>query len=301
MQTLVGITIILLAVVVVAVTIAVAFGVRYNNLAASVTYVVDNDEYCANQEGPCQLEWDDTLAEPLALTTDFDTGVARYAADLVARVSLFYSDTGVDALRMPPSLQLDTLLHYNDRVIGYVARSATVNVAYVVFRGTAHVEEWQRDFDYRQTAVAVADSDDVRCHTGFVTVFESVKAELARAAAALGDRKLVITGHSLGAALATLASLHLSRHETYVYVFGGPRVCESVPELAAAFWRLDNTTDLIPAIPLSVMPNIKDKTEPYRYAHGGKSARFTDNRRSLTNNHLLPVYIHALENPNFSF
>lgn len=43
----------------------------------------------------------------------------------------------------------------------------------------------------------------------------------------LGDRKLLVTGFSLGAALAQVLSIHLTKgdYPHTVYAFGGPRVC----------------------------------------------------------------------------
>ena len=196
---------------------------------------------------------------------------------------------------------------FRNKIIGYIASSAISKIVWVAFRGTANEAEWRQDFNFSQVYLELSDTENQRtfklktgetlaCHKGFLNVFNEFKDKLISSIKNLNPTKVVISGHSLGASLATLASLELAyQYQVYTYAFASPRVCDSIPPVTSAFWRINNTADVIPDVPLSVMPNLQDKDNPYFYTHGGTAMDFTDNRKSLTNNHLLPVYINAIE------
>ena len=90
-------------------------------------------------------------------------------------------------------------------------------------------------------------------HSGFQTVFERMRPDLDRLLAQRfrehPRRRLVVTGHSLGAALATLASVHISAQPGWqdklraVLVMGSPRVGD--PTFVDAFRRLVSSRVLV--------------------------------------------------------
>lgn len=79
----------------------------------------------------------------------------------------------------------------------------------VAFRGTSDTQNWIADFDFIQTSFS--ECDDCYVHNGFYESWEEIKtyAEgFVQAAYALNpDYTLTIAGHSLGAAVATLAAV----------------------------------------------------------------------------------------------
>ena len=109
-------------------------------------------------------------------------------------------------------------------------------------------------------------------------------------------KKIIITGHSLGAALATLASLDLQYdYDVVSYTFASPRVCDGFPtEGMRGFFRIDNTCDIIQQLPLAVMLNFNNPKSPYYYQHSGDSMFFTDNKKGMGANHLIDVFIGAV-------
>ncbi|HSD82209.1 MAG TPA: lipase family protein, partial [Anaerolineae bacterium] len=98
-------------------------------------------------------------------------------------------------------------------------------------------------------------------HTGFRVAYESVAKEVEESVLALGDIPLYITGHSLGAALATVATQGLEHNPRIrqiiaaCYTFGSPRVGNSQYdiEFKSPIYRIVNTTDVVTVIPLLAM------------------------------------------------
>jgi hypothetical protein len=282
---------------------------KYNRVFKAVNIVVKNNLFCEPQEGLCELKVNNALTQPENFTATFSYDLARYCSDLIARVALlFYDKKGLIDLVMPRDIQNIKSLTFNKKIIGFVGKSTNTKTAWIAFRGTAHDTEWQQDFNFTQSEFQTQEKDAqepftikdghiMSCHKGFLNVFSEFKNDMISAIESIRPDDIVITGHSLGASLATLASLHLSpSYNVYTYLFASPRVCDFIPDVNMVLFRLNNSTDMITTLPLSVMPNFKDKDRPFYYTHGGVSMEFTTNRHSLTNNHLLSVYIDALDN-----
>ena len=102
---LIAVAVVLGAVLLIIFTISIVYVVRYRKFMGSVAVAIENDQFCVSQEGPCQLKVDDNLEQPVNITSEFSYQVARYCADLVARVELlFYKKNGLPSLQMPPQL-----------------------------------------------------------------------------------------------------------------------------------------------------------------------------------------------------
>lgn len=137
-------------------------------------------------------------------------------------------------------------------------------------------------------------------HNGFVRAMITIQDRLHQYIVAHQPRKLTITGHSLGGALATLCALDMrltydGQHEIDLYTFGAPRVGnsdfqalfnESVPNS----YRIVNGQDIVPTIP----------GEFLGYRHVGHEVNLGQrlSRRvsaSLVTDHLMPGYIEGLK------
>lgn len=134
--------------------------------------------------------------------------------------------------------------------------SDTTNV--VVFRGTKLAVEWIQDamavpvpFTY------VPNSGDV--HFGFFDIYKSMRNEILTTVQGLHPQKnLVITGHSLGGALATLCTLDIAVNSKFqfptIYTYGSPKVGK--PHWVDVFnatinqsVRVVNAPDNVPKLP----------------------------------------------------
>ncbi|TYI68174.1 hypothetical protein E1A91_D08G071500v1 [Gossypium mustelinum] len=154
----------------------------------------------------------------------------------------------------------------------------------VVFRGTATCLEWLENL--RATLTSLPDDvPNVGSHgggamveSGFLSLYTSgnatcpslqsmVREEIGRVLEAYGDEplSLTITGHSLGAALATLAAYDINSNfgnapPVTVISFGGPRVgnqsfrCQ-LEKRGTKILRIVNSDDLITKVPGFVIEN----------------------------------------------
>jgi triacylglycerol lipase len=136
---------------------------------------------------------------------------------------------------------------------GFVARAE--GFAVLAFRGTfpLSVENWLTDAD--APLGPAPDAVPGRVHRGFADAFNGLLANGMdqRLASLEGGLDLWITGHSLGGALATLASVHLPGRPSFrgVYTFASPRVGD--PDFAGGYslahFRVVNDNDIVPRVP----------------------------------------------------
>lgn len=142
----------------------------------------------------------------------------------------------------------------------YVADSQAWIV--LAFRGTQvdhfwpSVLDWAADFD----AAPIRDSHGNWVHAGFLHAIRDVWTDVStylKQLQAATPRPLSVTGHSLGAALATLAA-NLCGDEpqrlrlTALYTFGSPRVGDAgfVERIPCPVWRFRNNSDVVTHVPL---------------------------------------------------
>ncbi|MGH3577830.1 MAG: lipase family protein, partial [Mycobacterium sp.] len=129
-------------------------------------------------------------------------------------------------------------------------------------------------------------------HDGFQDVYETIRTSIAAnlATASAGCDQILITGHSLGAALAVLAAPDIFRNmppntiEPRLITFGGPRV--GLSDFAHAFnatiescFRVVNFLDIVPLVP------------PAPYVHvGAQIAVDSGGKIEIGWRHSLPAY-----------
>lgn len=102
----------------------------------------------------------------------------------------------------------------------YIAHNA--QLAIVAFRGT-QPDDWHDLFDISRFVPIRWDVG--RVHEGFAAALDQVWRRLHAALLALpGTCRIWLTGHSLGAALASLTAVRIGNHASGVYTYGAPRV-----------------------------------------------------------------------------
>ena len=129
--------------------------------------------------------------------------------------------------------------------------------AVLAFRGTER--NW-RDVQTDILARRIKTSSG-RIHAGFRQAYESVRPQIEKSLRKVARLPVYITGHSLGGALATIATQNLESNPKFefqiaaCYTFGSPRVgnAEYDPNIKSSFFRIVNTVDIVTVIPLLAM------------------------------------------------
>jgi hypothetical protein len=153
--------------------------------------------------------------------------------------------------------------------------------AVLAFRGTQGDKEL-RDVDGNFGRVPLPGGPGITVHGGFLQAFTSCREEIEAAVddtvpATLG---LYITGHSLGGALAQLASVALDRANLWgCYTFGSPRVGTSgfASLVKCPNYRIVNNWDLVPGLPLPWRRRYRHAGEARLLVPGTREAVVFDN------------------------
>jgi triacylglycerol lipase len=189
---------------------------------------------------------------------------------------------------------------------GFILESPVAIV--VAFRGTKSDVDWISDLRYSQVPYQyVKNAGNV--HSGFMGVYQSCRDGLIGTLRNFSPSKpIFITGHSLGAALATLHSLDVSinlANRTIVMVnFASPRVGD--PTFAYQYKqyipysvRYVNSVDLVPFLPPRKIYFPIQKTY-FIYRHIPNNVMFYSNQQSIEANHSIQTYIDFLANKRLS-
>lgn len=150
-------------------------------------------------------------------------------------------------------------------------------IALVSFRGTESRGDWLRNINVpgRTRNYGVA-------HRGFLGAFQVIESQLRSALSGSTGRKLILTGHSLGGALATVmaAEWHDFMPASLIATFGQPAVGSGafrmffLQNYAKKFFRFVNDDDIVPRVPPG-------------YGHVGRLLHF-DSQGGLKNGQSLP-------------
>ena len=132
----------------------------------------------------------------------------------------------------------------------------------VSFRGTVDLKNWLINLDVVKRPIDGSGTAEIKVHAGFHCALDRLLPRLLDQVPTHGTKlklkPVIITGHSLGGALATLAAFELNRREYLVesvYTFASPRVGNAAwrtaynSVLGSRTWRVVAAGDLVPLIP----------------------------------------------------
>lgn len=128
----------------------------------------------------------------------------------------------------------------------------------VVFRGTEDLLDWRTNIKLAWIAL----QGGVKVHTGFFQAYWPVRKAMfdkVRALIQAKPRPVYVTGHSLGGALAVMATAELANHDEAAvrdsiaacYTFGCPKVGDRSFDqyVKVPLYRITNGVDLVPTVP----------------------------------------------------
>ena len=256
---------------------------------------------------------------PEEISEEYSPDVARYCADLIVRLEKAANHK--EQIIEPKNIQNEEILYNIDEKspFGVVwkynpTQQEDNNILFIAFRGTIKIEEWFQDVQYsqkqfiqpkkttdlnQQKAMFLRNIEDQpMLHSGFLEVYLNFSEKLLSTIKELKPKQIIITGHSLGAAIASICALNLKilNYNCITYTFASPRIGDMnlsnfINKEKITIYNIINTLDIIPTLPPAVSPNFTDENNPHMYSDYGIPMRFSDNWKSNINNHLMAVYI----------
>jgi len=245
-------------------------------------------------------------------STNYDKKMAIYCIDIIKRI--YDTIDNNNKLILPKNVNLKTTIKYKSKegIFGIICTNKD-NIL-LIFRGTQYIDEWIKNINVEQSFFllhqniknnnALQDIDLApSVHRGIYQIYNKIKSEIFSVLNNLNPSKnknIIIAGHSLGSAIATICTvdLHYNNYKNIVtYIFASPRVgnkkfAQLIQNLP--IYSLINSLDVIPSTPTAVVPNFNNINQPYIYFDAGKIVRFQDNWDSITNNHSLAIYLNNL-------
>lgn len=184
--------------------------------------------------------------------------------------------------------------------IGFIAKKG--KDVFIVFRGTKTVKEWIKNFNMGLTEYLISGYGEV--HDGFLQTYSFARNSIMEGLRGLEEKaRIFVTGHSLGAALATLAApdieKNMGRKIKTLYTFGSPRVGNDIfsisynNEFGNKSYRIVNASDIVTSIPLPV-PLMGFVGGYFSHVDSQLSFNLQENNSEI--NHNMKTYLSELNN-----
>ncbi|MDG4656420.1 lipase family protein [Ectobacillus antri] len=183
---------------------------------------------------------------------------------------------------------------------GFILESE--NKIIVSFRGTQSDPNWVSDSLVNQRTFSYGTKSGL-VHHGFLSIYETCRDTIMDTLLTLPNKSLLVTGHSLGGALATLhildARLNTSLSDVTLYTFGAPKVGDlafrnfyqlHIPNS----FRFVNLFDVVPLLPPRKVKLKKIAQKEWEYTHVPNSLTFASNLGSVVKNHHISTYLNAV-------
>ena len=271
-------------------------------------YAMSNQLKCSNNKMACDPVINEFgLPEPKVIPVTYDVDTSRFCFDLIIHVAY---NQGLDKIQS--LTKVAELNNSMDTSATFGVIWVSQNTIWVAFRGTGNnLQEWINNFRITQLSYDnnknnldlpsfMVENKDIKIHEGFFIMYDEMVTPIMDTIKTYYKQgmQICITGHSLGAAVSTILGATLKSvgyDNVIVYAFGSPRVgnetfTDYINGIHLPLFRIVNTEDVVPQIPLPVSPNLQQFDNPSFYSHCGVEHNFTENWLSTINNHSLAVY-----------
>lgn len=195
-----------------------------------------------------------------------------------------------------------------EEVFGFIAQSQ--NEIVIAFRGTDSFKDNESDQDLYQIPYPFA-ANAGKTHRGFTCIYLSARDQIIREINKLSAKKrLLITGYSLGGALAVISALDIAINTEFanpvVYTYGSPRAGDAAftsryDKTIKKSIRIFNVHDVIPTVPAKAYPP-PFTNEGLYYEHVKTKYPVSFQLNSIARAHYIGCYFKNLSknNPHFT-
>ncbi|XP_042064352.1 lipase-like [Salvia splendens] len=150
---------------------------------------------------------------------------------------------------------------------GFVGFATNLNAVVIAFRGTQEtsIQNWVEDLFWKQLDINYPGVDGAMVHHGFYNAYNDsslrpgVLSAVQLAKKLYGDTDIMVTGHSMGGAMAALCGLDLrltlgKQQKVQVMTFGQPRIGNAVfasyySQVVPDTFRVTHGNDMVPHLP----------------------------------------------------
>ncbi|XP_073123627.1 lipase-like [Henckelia pumila] len=161
---------------------------------------------------------------------------------------------------------IDLIVDVKSCLQGFVGVATDLNATVIAFRGTQErsLQNWVEDLYWKQLDIDYPGVDDAMVHHGFYSAYyntslrSGVLNAVKKAKQFYGDTKIMVTGHSMGGAMAAFCGLDLQlsfgEQDIQVMTFGQPRIgnaafAEYYSKVVPNTFRITNGHDIVPHLP----------------------------------------------------
>jgi hypothetical protein len=261
--------------------------------------------FLGSKHEPFNFTWEQIEHHVAAFTSEYNFDDAKFLLQLCLMVtSSNFEGKPLD----PPSWLHDTQLVYNKcpmelisnmskkspvntpAILGHILYNEIGNLLFIIFTGTSNVCMAAVDLEYDQTELngLLNYTHGLKAHRGVYSAYQSIRPQLIQALNKYLNLKpkIIISGHSLGAALSQICALDLAFYDPIHYSFAAPMIFNDIGfnvfnNLVKQSYRVANISDLVVLSPLPVMPN-KDA-----FFHVGNLVCFQRNMGEYSLNHAM--------------
>jgi hypothetical protein len=200
----------------------------------------------------------------LSLVNAYDPYIANIAINLCQSTYCITNTSTWNCITCDPNIKLEYVVENNGAraLQGYDSNTETI---FTAFRGSSNIQNWIDNIQISR--VCPYNEGEVCVEKGFYKAYNYLKPEIFNNLQTLSNKyntnKLLITGHSLGAAESTLMTYDILNDYTnykisYFYNFGSPRVGN--PEFVSSFnsynldsFRIVHYYDIVPHVPEEIL------------------------------------------------
>jgi len=200
-----------------------------------------------------------------SLVNAYDPVLTKHCTELAQSTYCVSSPEQWDCITCDSSIKLDYVVEDNGvrALQGYDSNTETL---FVAFRGSVNIQNWIDNIQVSK--ITPYNNMSISVEKGFYKAYASVKADLFDKLSLLAKKyettRLLITGHSFGAAMATLLTYDIiilfpTYTVTHFITFGSPRVGNSDfvqsfnEHYSNVYYRITHYYDMVPHVPEEFM------------------------------------------------